>query len=132
MAFRNNNRNNNRGFDRSGYGGSASRNVNPWGDNQNSGSGGRGGNMMNQNSQGGGHLNSDTLSLANSLITNLLRNQGGSSVPPSLMDLPPSEMRRFAGGYGSGPNRGYDDFNRFDDRIGGRGVSFFLFSFFFN
>lgn len=132
MAFRNNNRNNNRNFDRSNYGGSAGRNnVNPWGDNQNAnsgGGGGRGGNMMNQNSAGGGHLNSDTLSLANSLITNLLRNQGGSSVPPSLMDLPPSEMRRFAGGYGgNGPNRGgYDDFNRFDDRVGGRGVSYLI------
>lgn len=115
MAFRNNNRNNR--FDRGNFGGPGGRNVNPWGDN--SGSGGRGGNMMNQNSQGG-HLNSDTLSLANNLITNLLRNQGGSSVPP-LMDMPPS----FGRGYGNGPNRGYDDFNRFDDRLG-RGVSFCL------
>lgn len=109
MAFRNNNRNNR--FDRGNFGGSGGRNVNPWGDNQ----GGRGGNM-NQNSQGG-HIRSDTLSLANNLITNLLRNQGGSSVPP-LMDMPPS----FGRGYGNGPNRGYDDFNRFD----GRGVSFFI------
>lgn len=106
MAFRNNNRNNNRNFDRSGYGGSSGS----W-DNQSAGSSGN----MNQNSQGGGHLNSDTLSLANSLITNLLRNQG--SAPPSLMDLP----SRFSSGYGSS-NR-YDDYNDFDDRIG-RGVSF--------
>lgn len=124
MAFRNNN---NRSFERNNYGGQSDNrnNVNPWGDNQISSSGNRGGNMMNQNNQGGGggHMNSDALSLANSLISNLLRNQG-SSVPPSLMDLPPSEMRRF-GGYGNGPSRRFDDFKRFDDRNGGgRGVSY--------
>lgn len=126
MAFRNNNR----GFERNNYGGGSDsrNNASPWGDNQMNSGNNRGGNMMNQNGQGGGHLSSDALSLANSLISNLLRNQG-SSVPPSLMDLPPSEMRRFAGGYGNGPNRRYDDFKRFDDRNGGRGggVSYFFY-----
>lgn len=126
MAFRNNNR----GFERNNYGGGSDNrnNASPWGDNQMNSGNNRGGNM-NQNGQGGGHLSSDALSLANSLISNLLRNQG-SSVPPSLMDLPPSEMRRFAGGYGNGPNRRYDDFKRFDNRNGGsRGgdVSYFFF-----
>lgn len=87
----NNRRNdNNRSFDRGGYG-----NLNrpsPWGGDN------TGGNFR----QGGG-MNNDVLSLANSLVNNLLRNQ---NQPPSLLDLPNR------GGYG---NR--DNFGRFDDRL---------------
>ena len=78
MAYRNNNR-------RSGGGGGNFGNnfggrVNPW----DSGMGGPRGNQGN-----------DALTLANSLISNLLRNQNSSQVPPSLLDM---------------PNNRYDDF----------------------
>lgn len=99
MSFRNNMRRNN--FERNNYGGSISRNVNPW----DNGGGRSGGGMMNQ----GQGLNADALSLANSLISNLLRNQGGNV--PSLLDLPQG------GGYGGG-YRDYDDY----DRMGGRSI----------
>lgn len=97
MSYRNNMRRNDRNnFERNNYGGSiGSRGVNPW-DN------GRSGGMQ---GGGGSNLNADALSLANSLISNLLRNQGN---PPSLLDLPPS----------GGQGYGYD---RYDDRrIGNR------------
>lgn len=48
-------------------------------------------------------MNNDVISLANSLVNNLLR----GNQPPSLLDLP----QRGAGGYGNQMN-----FGRFDDR----------------
>lgn len=157
MVFRNNMRRNDRNnFDRNNYGGSISRNVNPWdngmgrngpgnglgGGNGGGGGGGGGGNngggnMMQQNNSSG--LNADALSLANSLISNLLRNQNNV---PSLMDLPPNDMRQGGGiGGGGGNNNGgggghyggyrdyHDDYDRFDDNRGpmGRPVSFEFF-----
>lgn len=105
MAFRNmgggNRRNdNNRNFDR-GYGnGNVNRQINPWDNNT-------GGGNFRQGSGGGGGggVNNDVLSLANSLVNNLLRN----NQPPSLLDLP----QRGGAGYGNQMN-----FGRFDDRNG--------------
>lgn len=91
----NNRRTDNR-FDRGGFGGGMNR-PNPWG----------GDNMGGNFRQGGGNsggMNNDVLSLANSLVNNLLRNQNH---PPSLLDLPNR------GGYGGGRD------GRFNDRMGG-------------
>lgn len=67
MAYRNNNR-------RNGGGGNFGNNygagrINPW-----------------DTGVGGGRGNNDALTLANSLINNLLRNQNTNQVPPSLLD----------------------------------------------
>lgn len=67
MAYRNNNR-------RNGGGGNFGNNygagrINPW-----------------DTGVGGGRANNDALTLANSLINNLLRNQNSNQVPPSLLD----------------------------------------------
>lgn len=67
MAYRNNNR-------RNGGGGNFGNNygagrINPW-----------------DTGVGGGRGNNDALTLANSLINNLLRNQNSNQVPPSLLD----------------------------------------------
>lgn len=100
----NNRRTDNR-FDRGGFGGGMNR-PNPWG----------GDNMGGNFRQGGGNnggMNNDVLSLANSLVNNLLRNQNH---PPSLLDLPNR------GGYGGGRD------GRFNDRMGG--VSVFCYVFF--
>lgn len=102
---------NNRNFDR-GYGNSnVNRQINPWDNNT-------GGGNFRQGSGGGGGggVNNDVLSLANSLVNNLLRN----NQPPSLLDLP----QRGGGGYGNQMN-----FGRFDDRNGR--VSFHTFFRFF-
>lgn len=99
----NNRRTDNR-FDRGGFGGGMNR-PNPWG----------GDNMGGNFRQGGGNnggMNNDVLSLANSLVNNLLRNQNH---PPSLLDLPNR------GGYGGGRD------GRFNDRMGGVSVVFFGF-----
>lgn len=93
MAYRN--RNNDR---RGNYGGGQmSRNVNPWdnnmGNGRQGGGGGGGGGMMNQSG-----YNADVLSLANNLVSNFFRNQGGPM--PSLLDLPGNDGR--GGGYGGG------------------------------
>lgn len=83
-----------------GYGNGGMNRPNPWGGdnsgggNYRQGGGGGGG--------GGGGMNPDVLSLANSLVNNLLRNQNH---PPSLLDLPNR------GGYGGGR----DNFGRFDN-----------------
>uniref|UniRef100_U5EW84 Protein on ecdysone puffs n=1 Tax=Corethrella appendiculata TaxID=1370023 RepID=U5EW84_9DIPT len=82
MAYRNNNNRNRSGNFGNGYG-----RVNPW---DSAGVGGRGGNQ-------------DALSLANSLINNILRNQNSNQVPPSLLD-----MANNGGGGGR-----YDDLNGF-------------------
>lgn len=121
MAYRNN-----RNFDRNNYGGSISRNVDPWdtsndnwsmrggggGGNNNMGGGGGGGN------NGGGNFNpNSSTELANHLLQ-LLRNGGGgggNQAPPSLMDLPQGDMRGYGGG-GYGRNNGGGDFDRFEDR----------------
>lgn len=100
MAFRmnggNNRRNdNNRNFDHRGYSNNANRQINPWDNNAGGGSNFR---------QGGGGVNNDVLSLASSLVNNLIRN----NQPPSLLDLP-----QRSGGYGNNLN-----FGRFDDRNG--------------
>lgn len=88
---------NNRNFDhRGGYGNNINRQINPWDNNA-----GGGGNFR---QGGGGGMNNDVLSLANSLVNNLLRN----NQPPSLLDLP-----QRGGGYGNQLN-----FGRFDDRNG--------------
>ncbi len=113
MAYRmggggNNRRTDNR-FDRSGFGGGMNR-PNPWG----------GDNMGGNFRQGGGNnggMNNDVLSLANSLVNNLLRNQNH---PPSLLDLPNR------GGYGGGRD------GRFNDRMGGVSVFFFRLRFDFD
>ncbi|EAT38700.1 AAEL001279-PA [Aedes aegypti] len=69
MAYRNNNRRNNGGGGNFGNNYGAGR-INPW----DTGVGGGRGN------------NNDALTLANSLINNLLRNQNSNQVPPSLLD----------------------------------------------
>lgn len=92
----NNRRNDNRNFDHRGYNNTSNRQVNPW-DNNSGGGNFRG--------QGQGGVNNDVLSLASSLVNNLIRN----NQPPSLLDLP----QRGSGGYGSNLN-----FGRFDDRNG--------------
>ncbi|XP_053690113.1 zinc finger protein on ecdysone puffs isoform X2 [Sabethes cyaneus] len=71
MAYRNNNRRNGGG---GGGGGNFGNNygagrINPW-----------------DTGVGGGRANNDALTLANSLINNLLRNQNSNQVPPSLLD----------------------------------------------
>lgn len=112
MAYRmggggNNRRTDNR-FDRGGFGGGMNR-PNPWG----------GDNMGGNFRQGGGNnggMNNDVLSLANSLVNNLLRNQNH---PPSLLDLPNR------GGYGGGRD------GRFNDRMGGVSVFWFYYFIFF-
>lgn len=106
----NNRRADNR-FDRGGFGGGMNR-PNPWG----------GDNMGGNFRQGGGNnggMNNDVLSLANSLVNNLLRNQNH---PPSLLDLPNR------GGYGGGRD------GRFNDRMGGVSVfsCVFVLQFFFS
>ncbi|XP_055619771.1 zinc finger protein on ecdysone puffs isoform X2 [Toxorhynchites rutilus septentrionalis] len=71
MAYRNNNRRNNGGGGGGNFGnnyGNAGR-INPW-----------------DTGVGGGRGNNDALTLANSLINNLLRNQNTNQVPPSLLD----------------------------------------------
>uniref|UniRef100_A0A1L8DDM1 Putative zinc finger protein on ecdysone puffs n=1 Tax=Nyssomyia neivai TaxID=330878 RepID=A0A1L8DDM1_9DIPT len=114
MAYRNN-RNN---FDRNSYGGSISRNVDPW-DTTNDwgmrGGSGGGGYMGNQNQ------NQEALALANNLINNILR----GNQPPSLLDLAPNDMRGGAGSFGGGYGRGIGGgggggYDRFDDRMAGR------------
>lgn len=119
MAYRN------RNFDRNNYGGSISRNVDPWdtsndwgmrgGGNNNMGGGGGGGGSHGGSGggQGGGNYNQNEL--ANHLLQ-LLRNNGGSQGgPPSLMDLPQGDMRGY--GYGGARNNGGGgDFDRFEDR----------------
>ncbi|XP_058836723.1 zinc finger protein on ecdysone puffs-like isoform X2 [Topomyia yanbarensis] len=69
MAYRNNNRRNG-----GGGGGNFGNNygagrINPW-----------------DTGVGGGRANNDALTLANSLINNLLRNQSSNQAPPSLLD----------------------------------------------
>ncbi|XP_058465773.1 zinc finger protein on ecdysone puffs isoform X2 [Malaya genurostris] len=71
MAYRNNNRRNGGG---GGGGGNFGNNygagrINPW-----------------DTGVGGGRGNNDALTLANSLINNLLRNQNSNQAPPSLLD----------------------------------------------
>ncbi|XP_055687363.1 zinc finger protein on ecdysone puffs [Lutzomyia longipalpis] len=115
MAYRNN-----RNFDRNSYGGSISRNVDPW-DTTNDwgmrgGGGGGGGNFMGNQNQ-----NQEALALANNLINNILR----GNQPPSLLDLAPNDMRGgggggFGGGYGRGVGGGGGGYDRFDDRMAGR------------
>lgn len=107
MAFRmngggNRRNDNNRNFDhRGGYGNNLNRQgINPW--DNNAGSGGN----FRQGGAGGG-MNNDVLSLASSLVNNLIRN----NQPPSLLDLP----QRGGGGGGYGNNL---NFGRFDDRNG--------------
>uniref|UniRef100_A0A1Q3FBZ1 Proteinral transcriptional corepressor trfa n=3 Tax=Culex tarsalis TaxID=7177 RepID=A0A1Q3FBZ1_CULTA len=73
MAYRNNNRRNGGGGG-GGGGGNFGNNygagrINPW-----------------DTGVGGGRGNNDALTLANSLINNLLRNQNSNQVPPSLLD----------------------------------------------
>lgn len=106
MAFRvngggNRRNDNNRNFDR-GYGNGVNRQISPWDNNTGGG---------NFRQGGGGGMNNDVLSLANSLVNNLLRN----NQPPSLLDLP-----QRGAGYGNQLN-----FGRFDDRNGR--VSLFIF-----
>lgn len=113
MAYRN------RNFDRNNYGGSISRNVDPWdtsndwgmrGGGNSMGGGGGGGN----NGGGGGNYNPNPSSdLANHLLQ-LLRNNGNQA-PPSLLDLPQADMRGYGYGRNSGGGGG-GDFDRFDDR----------------
>lgn len=118
MAYRNN-----RNFDRNNYGGSISRNVDPWdtsndnwsmrggggGGNNNMGGGGGGNN-------GGGNFNpNSSTELANHLLQLLRNGGGGGQAPPSLMDLPQGDMRGYGGG-GYGRNNGGGDFDRFEDR----------------
>ncbi|XP_055611466.1 zinc finger protein on ecdysone puffs isoform X2 [Uranotaenia lowii] len=68
MAYRNNN--NRRSGGGGGYGNNyGAGRINPW-----------------DTSVGGGRTNTDALTLANSLINNLLRNQNQNKVPPSLLD----------------------------------------------
>lgn len=99
---------NNRNFDR-GYGNSnVNRQINPWDNNTG------GGNFRQGGGGGGGGVNNDVLSLANSLVNNLLRN----NQPPSLLDLP----QRGGAGYGNQMN-----FGRFDDRNGRVSASTMLF-----
>lgn len=119
MAYRN------RNFDRNNYGGSISRNVDPWDNSGDWGMRGGGAGLGGNNNMGGpgnhtgggggggGNFNQTPSSeLANHLLQ-LLRNQGGGNQgPPSLMDLPQGDMR----GYGYGRNSGGGDFDRFDDR----------------
>lgn len=105
MAFRNvgggNRRNdNNRNFDNRNYGNGMNRNINPWDNNT-----GGGGGSFRQGATGNGGVNNDVLTLANSLVNNLLRN----NQPPSLLDLP----QRGGAGYGNQMS-----FGRFDDRNG--------------
>lgn len=123
MAYRN------RNFDRNNYGGSISRNVDPWdtsndwsmrggGNNNNMGGGGGGGNNGGGGGGGGNYNPNPSSELANHLLQ-LLRNNGGNQAPPSLMDLPQGDMRGYGGGgYGrnSGGGGGGGDFDRFDDR----------------
>lgn len=102
MAFRmngggNRRNDNNRNFDR-GYGNGVNRQINPWDNNV-----GGGGNFR-QGGGGGGNVNNDVISLANSLVNNLLR----GNQPPSLLDLP-----QRGAGYGNQMN-----FGRFDERNG--------------
>lgn len=116
MAYRN------RNFDRNNYGGSISRNVDPWdtsndwgmrggGNNMGGGGGGGGGGHNNGGGVGGGNFNpNSSTELANHLLQ-LLRNNGNQG-PPSLLDLPQADMRGY--GYGGGRNSGGGD--RFDDR----------------
>lgn len=100
MAFRNmgggNRRNdNNRNFDNRNYGNGMNRNINPWDNNA-------GGGNFRQGGSGNGAVNNDVLTLANNLVSNLLRN----NQPPSLLDLP-----QRGAAYGNQMN-----FGRFDDR----------------
>lgn len=111
MAFRmngggNRRNDNNRGnFDHRGsYGNNLNRQINPWDNNAS------GGNFR-QGGGGGGGMNNDVLSLASSLVNNLIR----SNQPPSLLDLP----QRGNGGGGGGGGYGNNlNFGRFDDRNG--------------
>ncbi|XP_031620971.1 zinc finger protein on ecdysone puffs isoform X2 [Contarinia nasturtii] len=101
MAFRmngggNRRNDNNRNFDR-GYGNGVNRQINPWDNNA-------GGGNFRQGGGGGGNVNNDVISLANSLVNNLLR----GNQPPSLLDLP-----QRGAGYGNQMN-----FGRFDERNG--------------
>ncbi|XP_075160937.1 protein on ecdysone puffs isoform X2 [Haematobia irritans] len=121
MAFRNQNRNNNRNFSGGNYGPMANRGMgggnmmSPW-ENQNSG-GGFGGSNMRQGGGGGGgggQMNAQAINLANNLLNNLFRNQN----PPSLLDMPRGgNMNR--GGQRGGPmaNRGVGG-NRMNNRRG--------------
>lgn len=100
MAYRmngggNRRNDNNRNFDR-GFGNGVNRQINPWDNNAGGGNFRQGG--------GGGNVNNDVISLANSLVNNLLRGQQ----PPSLLDLP-----QRGAGYGNQMN-----FGRFDERNG--------------
>lgn len=119
MAYRYGNNRNDRNFggnDRGGnYGGGAmNRNINPWGnDGGNQGGGGGGGNNYRQNQ--GGNMNNDVLSLANSLVNNILR----GNQPPSLLDLPNNNMRGGGGGGGGGNQGG--GYGRFNDQMGRMG-----------
>lgn len=118
MAYRN------RNFDRNNYGGSISRNVDPWdtsNDNwgmRGGGGGGGGGNNNNLGGGGGGggggnYNQNPSNDLANHLLQ-LLRQNGGSQGPPSLMDLPQGgDMRGYGYGRNSGGGGGGD---RFEDR----------------
>lgn len=114
----------NRNFDRNNYGGSISRNVDPWdtsndwgmrgGGNNNLGGGGGGNNGG--GGGGGGNFNQNP---SNELAMNLLNLLRNNQAPPSLLDLPQADMRGYGGGYGrnsGGGGGGGGDFDRFDER----------------